>query len=41
MMNKETDKSCLGWEVINSRILIADFMTKKFTVSVTVVYAPV
>ena len=41
MMNKEADKSCLGWEGINNRILIAHFMTKKFRVSVIVVYAPV
>ena len=41
MMNKEAAKSCLGWEGINNRILIAHFMTKKFRVSVIVVYAPV
>ena len=41
LINKETDKSCLGWEVINNRILIAHFMTKKFRVAVLVVYAPV
>ena len=41
MMNKEAAKFYLGWEGINSRILIAHFMTKKFRVSVIVVYAPV
>ena len=41
MMNKEAAKSCLGWEVINNRILITHFRTKKFRVSVLVVYAPV
>ena len=41
MMNKEAAKSCLGWEGINNRILIAHFMTKKFRVSVIVVYAPI
>ena len=41
MMNKEAAESCLGWEGINKRILIAHFMTKKFRVSVIVVYAPV
>jgi hypothetical protein len=39
MMNKESAKSRLGWEGINNRILIAHFMTKKFRVSVIVVYA--
>ena len=39
MMNKEAAKSCLGWEGINNRILIAHFMTKKFRVSVMEVYA--
>ena len=34
MMNKEAAKSCLGWEGINNRILIAHFKTKKFRVSV-------
>ena len=34
-------KSCLGWEDINNRILVAHFMTKKCKVSVTVFYAPV
>ena len=29
-MNKKAVKSCLGWEGINIRILIAHFMTKKF-----------
>ena len=37
MMIKEAAKSCLGWEGINDRILIAHFTTKKFRV----VYAPV
>ena len=41
MMNKEAAKSCLGWEGINNRILIVHFMTKKFRVSVIVVYPPV
>ena len=41
MMNKEAAKSCLGWEGINNRILIAHFMTKKLRVSVIVVYAPI
>ena len=41
MMNKEAAKSCLGLEGINNRILIAHFTTKKFRVSVIVVYAPV
>ena len=41
MMNKEAAKSCLGWEGINNRILMAHFMTKKLRVSVIVVYAPV
>ena len=40
MMNKEAAKSCLGLEGINNRILTAHFMTKKFRVSVIVVYAP-
>ena len=40
-MNKEAAKSCFGLEGINNRILIAHFMTKKFRVSVIVVYAPV
>ena len=40
-MNKEADKSCLDWEDINNRILIAHFMTKKFRTSIIVVYAPV
>ena len=38
-MNKEAVKSCLGWDGIDNRILIAHFMTKKFKVSVIVVYA--
>ena len=41
MMNKEAPKSCLGWENINNRILIAHFMTNKFRMSVIVVYVPV
>jgi hypothetical protein len=41
MMNKEDSKSCLGWKGINNIILIAHFMTKKFSVSVIVVYTPV
>ena len=40
-MNKESAKSCLGWEGINNRILIAHVMTKKLRVSVIVVYTPV
>ena len=39
-MNKEAAKSCFSWEY-NNRILIAHFMTKKFRVSVIIVYAPV
>jgi hypothetical protein len=39
-MNREAAKSCLGWEGINNRILIAHFMTRTFRVSVIVVYAP-
>ena len=38
IINKEAAKSCLCWEGINNRILIAHFMTKKFRVSVIVVY---
>ena len=30
MMNNESAKSCLGWEGINNRILIAHFLTKRF-----------
>ena len=41
MINKEAPKSYLGWEGINNRILIAHFMTKKFRISVIVVYARV
>jgi len=41
MMNKETARSCLGWKGVNNRILIAYFMSKKFRVSVIVVYAPI
>ncbi|XP_065557668.1 uncharacterized protein LOC136025570 [Artemia franciscana] len=40
-MSKEAAKSFLGWEGIKNGILIAYYMTKKFRVSVTVVYAPV
>ena len=39
MINKKAAESFLGWESINNRILIAHFMTKKFKVSVIVVYA--
>ena len=38
MMNKETAKFCLGWEGINNRIFIAHCITKKFRVTVIVVY---
>ena len=38
MMNKEAAKSCLGWEGINNKMLIAHFITKMFRVSVIVVY---
>ena len=41
MMNKEAAKSYLGWEGINSGILIARFVTKKFRVPVIVAYTPV
>ncbi|XP_065576095.1 uncharacterized protein LOC136037317 [Artemia franciscana] len=41
VMNKEAAKSCLGWESINNRILIADCTTKKSSVLVMGVYAPV
>ena len=41
MMKKEAAKSCLGWEGINNRILIAHFMSIKFRISVIVVYASV
>jgi hypothetical protein len=41
IMNKEAAKSCLGWEGINNRKVITHFMTKKFRVSVIVVYATV
>ena len=41
MMDKEAAASCLGWEGINNRILIAHFMNKNFRVSVTAVYPPV
>ena len=40
MMNMEAAKSCLGWESINNRMLVAHTMTKKFRVSVIIVYAP-
>ena len=38
---KEAPRSCLGWEGISKRILIARFITKEFRVLVIVVYAPV
>ena len=41
MLSKKAAKSCLGWKGVNNRILITHFMTKKFRVSVKVVYAPV
>ena len=41
MMNKKAAKSRLDWEGINNRLLIANIMTKKFRVSVIVVYTPV
>ena len=41
MVNKEAAKSCLGWEGINNRILIARFMTKKFRISFIVVHTPI
>ena len=41
MMNTKVSKSCLGWEGINSRILVAHFMTKKCRVSVIVLYTRV
>ena len=41
MVNKKAAKSCLGWEGINNLLLVSHFMTKKFRVSVIVVYAPV
>ena len=41
MTNKEAVKSCLVWECINNRMLVAHFMTKKCRVSVIVKYAPV
>ncbi|XP_065557833.1 craniofacial development protein 2-like [Artemia franciscana] len=41
VMNKEAAKSCLGWEGSNNKIRIAYFKTKKFRLSVIVVYAPV
>jgi uncharacterized protein (DUF2132 family) len=40
-MNKEVADSCLGWEEINNRILIAGFMTKKSMSSIIIVYIPV
>jgi len=40
-MNKEAAKSCLDWEGIKHRTLMAHFMIKKFRVSVIIVYAPV
>ena len=41
MVSKEPAKSCLGWECINNRTLIANLMTKKSRVSIIVIYAPV
>ena len=41
MMNKDVAKSCLGWEGIINRILIPHFKTKKFRLSVIVIYIPV
>ena len=41
MMNKEAATSCLGWEVINHRSLVAHFIAKKWRVSVIIVYAPI
>ena len=41
MMDKEAAKSCLGWEGINNRILIDNFMTEKFRESVIAPDAPV
>ena len=40
MMNKEVANSCLGFENINNRILIAHFMTKKFRLLVILFYTP-
>ena len=40
MINEEAAESCLGRENIDNRILVAHFMTKSFSVSVIVVYAP-
>ena len=39
MMNKEVAKSYLGRKGTNNRIVVAHFVTKKFRVSVIVVYA--
>ena len=41
MMNKEAVESCLGWDGISNRILIARFMTIKFRASAIIVYAPI
>jgi len=45
MMNKEAANSCLGWKGFDNRILISSNSsynrTKRFRVSLTVVYAPV
>ena len=41
MINNEAAKSCLGWEGINNRMLIANFKIKKCRSSVIVVCAPV
>ena len=38
LMNMGAVKSCLDWGGITNRILIAHLMTKKFRVSVRVVY---
>jgi len=40
-INKEAAKSCLGWEGIDNRMLVAYFRTQMSSVSVTVLYAPV
>ena len=41
IVNKKVAKSCLGWKGIKNGILVSDFMTNKFRVSVIVVYAHV
>jgi len=40
MMNKEAAKSCLGWEGIYNRMLVAHFTTKKCKLSVYAAVAP-